>query len=220
MRRTTFPGRFALNSIAVAGIALLTAADAKSVQETSVADDPAGDAFFAAVVEPQRAPDYLDLIGGEVTLQDGIFIFNFTLADPVPDDPDVPQANGANGLIVWQWVIDTDPTTFPPGFPLQPNAARAPEFAVQVVWHGGAKPSAVLIDRRPLLAGEGAIVTDIPFDIDGTGLSASVSYQMLGSPPSFDWFGITEVLPGGYGNSSFLPADFVPDNDLATWPGE
>ena len=220
MRRQTFPGRFALTSIAIGGIALLTAPDAKSVSETSVVVDPAEDAFFAAFVEPQRAPDYLDLIRGEVTLQDGIFIFKFTVVGPIPEDSDVPQTNGTNGLIVWQWVIDTDPSTFPPGFPIQPNAERAPEFLVQVVWDGDSAPKAVLIDRRPLLAGEDAAVTDIPSDIAGTELSAAVSYGMLGSPSSFDWFGIAEVLPGGYGNSSFLPADFVPDDDLATWPGE
>ncbi len=71
MRRTNFTARFGLVSIAIAGIALLAAPEAQSGSKTSVVEDPEGDAFILLNfgIEPQRAPDYLDLIGGEITLR-------------------------------------------------------------------------------------------------------------------------------------------------------
>ncbi len=218
MRRTTFTARFGLVSIAIAGIALLAAPEAQSGSKTSVAEDPLGDAFiFQILVEPQRAPDYLDLIRGEVTLQGGIFIFKLTVAGPVPDEPFVPQGR----VIDWAWLIDTDPATFPTGFPVAPGIALPSEFCVEVLWDG-TDFDAILIDRRPALLGEDAILTPIPFNIDGNELSASVSRRMMDRPRSFVWNGITDLFPSFGENNSHLVVDFFP-NDFATeltWPAE
>ena len=218
MRRTTFTARFGLVSIAIAGIALLAAPEAQSGSKTSVAEDPEGDAFIIFdFVEPSRAPDYLDLIRGEITLQGGIFIFKLTVAGPVPDEPFVPQGR----VIDWFIGIDTDPNTFPTGFPTPPQSAHPCEFDVDIFWDG-TDFDAILIDRRPSLVGEDAIVTPIPFNIDGNELSASVSRRMLDRPRSFVWNGITDLFPSFGENNSHLVVDFFP-NDFATeltWPAE
>jgi len=218
MRTTTFTARFGLVSIAIAGIALLAAPEAQSGSKTSVAEDPEGDAFINFnLVEPQEAPDYLDLIRGEVTLQGGIFIFKLTVAGPVPDEPFMPQGR----VIDWAWLIDTDPDTFPTGFPVAPGIALPSEFCVEVLWDG-TDFDAILIDRRPSLVGEDAIVTPIPFNIDGNELSASVSRRMMDRPRSFVWNGITDLFPSFGENNSHLVVDFFP-NDFATeltWPAE
>ena len=225
MRRTTFTARFGLVSIAIAGIALLAAAEAQSGSKTSVVEDPDGDAFinFNLNADPQEAPDYLDLTGGEITLQGGIFIFKLTVAGLVPDEPFEPQGRS----IEWLIGIDTDPTTFPTGFPNSPGLAFACEFNVDIFWDG-TDFDAILIDRRPSLVGEDAIVTRIPFNIDVNDdnegeLTASVSSRMLDKPRSFKWAVLTDLLPPGLtvnGNFGFLPADFMPDDGFATWPAE
>ena len=224
MRRTTFTARFGLVSIAIAGIALLAAPEAQSGSKTSVATDDPGDAFinFNLDIDAQEAPDYLDLTGGEITLQGGIFIFKLTVAGPVPDEPFAPQGR----VIDWFIGIDTDPTTFPTGFPNPPLSAHPCEFNVVVFWDG-TDFDAILIDRRPSLVGEDAIVTRIPFNIDVNDenegeLSASVSSRMLDKPRSFEWAVLTDLVPGDFGNFGFLPADAMPDDFTMplTWPAE
>ncbi len=223
MRRTTFTARFGLVSIAMAGIALLAAPEAQSGSKTSVAEDPEGDAFINFnFVEPQEAPDYLDLRRGEITLQGGIFIFKLTVEGLVPDEPFEPQGR----VIDWFIGIDTDPTTFPTGFPNPPAFAFPCEFVVDIFWDG-TDFDAILIDRRPSLVGEDAIVTRIPFNIDVNDenegeLSASVSSRMLDKPRSFEWAVLTDLVPGDFGNFGFLPADAMPDDFTMplTWPAE
>ncbi len=216
MRRTTFTARFGLVSIAMAGIALLVAPEAQSGSKTSVAEDPEGDAFINFnFVEPQEAPDYLDLRRGEITLQGGIFIFKLTVEGLVPDEPFEPQGR----VIDWFIGIDTDPTTFPTGFPNPPAFAFPCEFVVDIFWDG-TDFDAILIDRRPSLVGEDAIVTRIPFNIEGNELTASVSSRMLDKPRSFEWVVLTSLVPGEYGNFGFLPADFMPDDGDVTWPAK
>ncbi len=220
MRRTTFTARFGLVSIAIAGIALLAAPEAQSGSKTSVAEDPEGDAFININlnVDPQEAPDYLDLRRGEITLQGGIFIFKLRVEGLVPDEPFEPQGRS----IEWFIGIDTDPTTFPTGFPNPPGLAFQCEFAVDIFWDG-TDFDAILIDRRPSLVGEDAIVTRIPFNIEGNELTASVSRRMLDNPRSFGWLVLTDLFPASLtvnGNFGFLPIDTMPDDALATWPAE
>ncbi len=143
----------------------------------------------------------------------------------MPDEPFVPQGR----VIDWFIGIDTDPTTFPTGFPNPPGFAFPCEFTVDIFWDG-TDFDAILIDRRPSLVGEDAIVTRIPFNIDVTSegsllrgeLSASVSSRMLDKPRSFDWVVLTDLLPGDFGNFGFLPADVMPDDFTMqlTWPAK
>jgi hypothetical protein len=216
MRKTTVTARFGLVSIAMAAIALLAAPEAKSNPKSTEAEDPEGDAFiFFNFVEHQRAPGYLDLIRGEVKLQGGIFLFNLTVAAPVPDDPYVPQGQ----FITWSFLIDTDPDTFPVGLPVSPGTPAPYEFFVIIQWDG-TDFDAILIDRRPSLVGEDAIVSAIPFDIDGNELSASVSRRMMDRPRSFVWSGNSTAVPSFGENYAFLPVDRVPDDGEVAWPAE
>ena len=124
-------------------------------------------------------------------------------------------------VIDWFIGIDTDPTTFPTGFPNPPGIAVPAEFAVDINWDG-TDFDAILIDRRPSLVGEDAIVTRIPFIIEGNELTASVSSRMLDKPRSFEWVVFTDLIPGDFGNFGFLVTDIMPD-DLTmplTWPAE
>ena len=215
MRKTTLTARFALVSIAMAAIGLLAAPEAKSNPNTSVAEDDAGDAFIFPFGEPQRAPDYLDLTRGEVTLQGGIFVFKLTVAGPVPDEPFVPQGR----VLSWTFLIDTDPAAFPTGFPVSPPSAIPYEFIVYVLWDG-TEFDAILLDRRPGLVGEDAIFTPIPFDIDDNELSTSVSRRMMDNPRFFVWSGNTTAVPSFGENEAFFPVDRVPDDGGMTWPAE
>lgn len=211
MKRTTFTGRFGLISTAMAAMALLAAPEAKS--QTSGVVDFEGDAFFLDNLnEPQRAPDYLDLTSGEVTLKDGFFIFHLTVAGQVPDEPYVARAGG--GLIDWHWIIDIDPTTFPTGFPVPPGIPVPGECLVHISWDG-TEFNAIFIDRRPSLEGQDPIVTDVMFNRAGDELSASVPESLLGEDlESFEWFEVADVFPGGYGSWSFTVAD---RSRVATW---
>jgi hypothetical protein len=217
MRRAT---RFGLISITMTGIALLAAPEAKS-QTSEVMDDEL-DAFFLFNfgIEPQRAPDYLDLTSGEIKLDSGHFLFHLTVADDVPKPPFVARAQGENGVIDWHWVIDIDPNTSLAGFPAPPGIPLPGEFLVHIFWDGSTEPNAIFIDRWPILLGGKPTVRSLEPSIIENELSVAVPSGWLGYPQSFDsftWFGVADVFPGGYGSWSFTPTDLTP---VATWTSE
>ena len=182
---------------------------------TSVVEDGSLDAWYINFnVEPRRAPDYMDLRRGEISLHGGLFVFKFTMEGVVPDEPTLPPEGE---VIVWAWGIDTDPATAPFGFPLSAGLAQPWEFDVFVLWDG-LQFESILVDRRPLLHGEDAVVTPIPFDVEGNVVSASASRKMLDRPESFRWGGVTLVDPSFGGNSSEHFVDFF--NPHGFWPAE
>ena len=194
-------------------LTLLSSQPLLAAPRTSVLEDPEGDTFLV-----QGAPDYMDLIRGEVSLQSGIFLFKFEVAGPVPDEPDLEPP----GMVIsWEWLLDTDPATFPSGFPVPPGFSDRVEFDILVLWDG-TQFDAILVDRRPSLFGEEVIVTPIPFNIEGNELSVSVSRRMMDKPKSFVWGGLTAIWSAAVDeNFSIHPADAFAGNLAAgTWPPE
>ena len=153
---------------------------ATAAPQSSVVTDPVGDL-------ENKGSDYQDIIRTEITKQGRDFVFVMTLAATVPDNPALPA--GAD-VLVWQFLLDTDPTASPAGYPFTKNTAFPSEFMVQYrVYRSGftdpLDPSSspgVLVDRRPLLTGGPAIVTPIKVSIDGTQISFVASAGSLGDP--------------------------------------
>src|SRR5213080_1705235 len=132
---------------------------------TSVVTDPVGDL-------QNKGSDYQDITRAEITKQGTNFAFVLTLVAPVPDSPALPS--GAD-VIVWQFLLDTDPTASPAGYPFTKNTAVPFEFMIQYrVYRSGftdpldpTSSPGVLVDRRPLLTGGQAIIIPIQFTIEG-----------------------------------------------------
>jgi hypothetical protein len=184
----TAPGAIALLA------AILSTAGPVSAQ-TSTVFDPVGDPPFHF-----NAP-FQDIVRVQMTrTASGDFELLMELAGPVPVNPPLPPGRRE---IWWFWAIDLDPTTAPPGYPFQSNYARGPEFMVYVSWDG-TEFAGTAIDRRPLLTGGEAIITDVPFSINGTIVEADLASTLIGAvPPSFNWFYATVDWRGPVGSEGY-----------------
>lgn len=200
----------AILSTAALGIALLASPTIAQAERSAVAQpvsaqtstvvDPVGDAMF-------NAPVFQDIVFGQMTkTAGGDFELLMEMAGPVPVNPPLPPP--ARWEIWWVWGFDLDPTTFPQGYPLSPGLALYPEFLVYVSWDG-TEFAGTAVDRRPLLTGGEAIITPVPFSINGTRVEADLPYALIGDvPPSFGWGPSTVDWAGPFGSVGFI----VPDN--------
>ncbi len=192
--------------------------------KTSVVTDPAGDADKTAQASQ-------DIVRAEITKQGTNFVFVLTLAAPVPLG--LPLPSWAD-VIVWHFILDTDPTASPAGYPFTKNTANPGEFFIQHREYrsGFADPldptstGDVLVDRRPLLTGGQATVTPIKVSIDGAQITFVVDAALLGDPSAFNWVSNTAAAKAGddvkNAYNKHFPFDFAPDFNLgaplATWP--
>ena len=204
MRTTTRWGLTGCMALAALGAAAaLDVAPAAADEEWSVLSsisDPAGDAAF-------NAEAFQDLVLCELTKSaDGDLGLRMELAGSVPDAPELPP-NGKNE-IWWQWAFDFDPTTSPSGTPYPQNAnGLIAEFIACVRWDG-TEFTGILIDRRPLLTGEEALISPIPFSVDGTIVKAVLPAALIGEvPSSFQWGFYTRNWSGPIGSSGNNPVD-------------
>lgn len=190
--------------------------EARASALTSVVTDPVGDAFLTPGI---AAPPYQDIVKASITLKGGQFIFLMDLAAPIPNSP--PLLAPGNVLIDWVWQLQTNPTVLPCGFPGSPGSgAFCPpfEYVIGIVWNGTSF-TGIFIDRTPLLTGGNAIVTAVPFSINGSEVTASLGGASIGNPSSFGWHALTTAWSGGFGTDSFHPVDSAPDNfAFAPWP--
>jgi hypothetical protein len=191
---------------------------------TSAVTDPVGDL-------ENKGSDYQDIIRAEIAKQATNFTFVLTLVATVPDSPALPS--GAD-VIVWQFLLDTDPTASPAGYPFTKNTAFPSEFMIQYrVYRSGftdpldpTSSAGVLVDRRPLLTGGQAIVTPIKASIDGPQITFVANAALLGDPPAFSWVSGTCAAKAGddakNGYSKHFCFDLAPDVNsgapLASWP--
>ena len=191
---------------------------------TSVVTDPVGDL-------ENKGGDYQDIVRAEIARQGTNFVFVQTLSAPVPDSPALPS--GAD-VIVWQFLLDTDPTASEMGYPFTKNTSFPFEFMIQYrVYRSGftdpldpTSSPGVLVDRRPLLTGGQAIVTPIKTSMDGAQITFVVNGGLLGDPSTFNWVSATCAAKAGddakNGYSNHFCFDVAPDVNLgvplATWP--
>jgi hypothetical protein len=198
----------ALGAVALFDVAQAAADEAPS--EVSTVSDPVGDAYFPFTPGdtgfPFAAP-FLDFVHGQLTkTADGDFELLMEMADVVPDEPTLPKPGVKE--IWWFWIFDLDSTTSPAGYPWSAAVGRPPEFIVSVSWDG-VEFAGAAIDRRPLLAGGKAIITSIPFTIDGPTVEAFLDSELIGEiPASFGWCPFTFLWSGPVGSEGVHFADY------------
>jgi hypothetical protein len=190
--------------------------------QTSVVTDRIGDAAFNLNTGPgstKKAPDFQDIVRSEISKVGRTFIFTSEFAGPLPAEP--PGSSGSLGWYEWDWGLDTDPASFPSGLPFPPGQALGIEFFPALI-ADGTTYSAILVDRRPLLSGNEAVVTPVDFMISGATITLYVDASLLDDPSSFGWAAFTEIRHAHWGSEGFDIADFAPDLNLgapfATWP--
>ena len=193
--------------------ALALAAPASANGSSSTVSDPTGDTLK---IRPGStpAPAYLDIIRVAVRRQGGSFEFSMDLAAPVPSQPLL--VNGVNQY-AWFWFLDTDPTTFPTGYPRVPGFGTAPEFALWVAWDG-VQFTASIVDRRPTLTGGDSVFTPVRFSLNAAHVSAFVDAGTIDDPASFGFRGQTRAYYGLPGTEGFSNPDGAPNADPGT-PG-
>jgi hypothetical protein len=171
--------------------------------------DPLGDVAFP---DP---PAYLDGQAAGVARDAGAFIFRFTLAEPIPPVPEIPDGWDSLG---WSFCLDADRAA-PKGYPFAPGTPAPCEFIILLRSSGGPLQGE-LIDRRTLQDGEDAVVTPVDPSIDGATVTVSLLVGALGDPASFRWVWAATVL-GQLGTNAFMDVDEIPDSSFANpapWP--
>jgi hypothetical protein len=168
--------------------------------------DPEGDAFWWFTLALPAHP-YQDIVQVQVREAGNVFTFKMDVAGAVPDTPTF-LVDGAK-FMTWMWLVDLDPWTTPSGYPLAEGHAKQVEVWIHILWDGESF-SAELIDRRPLLDGEEAVVTPISFSIKDATLSVSVDADVLGDPLSFRWRGVSQDWTGAFGSTGQMTIDLLP----------
>ena len=145
---------------------LMSLAASTARAQTATLTDPEGDAFYTPGLE---APAFLD-----------IFVASFTISDTLTLTVDVagslealPNPPGSDGRFVWNFALNTDDSTDPPGLPEPPGQMAPAEFAVGARWSGTAF-NGYFIDRRPALTGQPALVYSIPVTVSGSHITVTV----------------------------------------------
>lgn len=199
--------------------ALMLAQPVSAAGLTSTVTDPVGDATYDKCCghfyfDGTPAP-YQDIVQVSISLRDGRFIFVTNVAAPIPSEPTLPPKAK---LLEWSFRLDTDPTTFPSGFPFPKGNTRPAEFMVFIVWDGTSF-TGILIDRTPTLTGGETLIIPILFDIREEEITASVDASLMGSPGSFQWWAAAQVWTKELGTEGGLyGVDLAPDTGWAPWP--
>ena len=82
------------------------------------------------------------------------------------------------------------------------------EFVVYVSWDG-TEFAGTAIDRRPILAGGEAILTPVPFRINGTIIEADLASGLLDAVAPFTWGPFTMDWTGPVGGEGCHFADYL-----------
>jgi hypothetical protein len=169
-------------TLVATGVALVIVIGTPAAAVAAPLTDPTGDANYDAT-------GFVDIVSAQATKSGQTFRFQMSLAAPIPAIPPTPPATNQ---IHWGWPLDTDPTTFPAGYPYPagPGQGRPAEFGITVVWDGSSF-SASLTDRRPLLQGGETIITQLTFTISGADVVAYVPANLLDDPSNFSWGAVT-----------------------------
>jgi hypothetical protein len=165
--------------------------------------DPAGDYDGGTSCGGLICEPFQDITAAEITHVAGGLRMTMTLAaspsTAVLTSPGVKE-------ITWAWRFDTDPSTFPKGYPL-PNGIDSPFEAIVEMRYDGTHFYGQTVDRRPLLSGADAIVTPITVNIIGNGLSVVVPTGALSLPDGLRWRATTNGFMGTTGSLGQYPVD-------------
>jgi hypothetical protein len=165
-----------LLSLALAALAVPIAVTRPASAQTSVVYDPVGDVKF-------HAPAFEDIVRSQIQKKGGSFILQMEMASFVPANP--PLSNGTKE-VWWAWAFDLDPAISAKGYPFAPGFHPQTDFLVYVSWDG-TEYRGFAIDRRPLLTGGNAIVTPVPFSVDGATVEAIFPSALINNLASFRW---------------------------------
>ena len=206
MTRWTVAGCSALAALGAAAVFDVAPATADTLP-ISTASDPLGDTFKS------NTPAYRDFVRGQLTrTAGGDYTLLMEVAEAVPASP--PRHSQASNEMWWFWVFDLDPTVRPKGYPWHesgtqnPDWGRPPEFVVCVSWDG-TRFAGTAIDRRPILTGGEAILTPVPFRINGTIIEADLASELLGAVAPFTWGPFTMDWSGPVGGEGCHFADYL-----------
>jgi hypothetical protein len=181
---------------------------------TLAAVDAQGDAFYS---NGHEAPAFLDILAGSFTVCDTL-TFTVDVAGSLDALPNPP---GAGGVFFWNFGLNSDPSTNPPGLPSPPGQTGSPEFLVYALWDGTAF-SGVFLDRRPALIGQPALLYSIPVSVSGSRIILTVPTYLaaLVQPlPGASWYCITgwdNTTLFGMGTDAIHIVDIL--GGLQPWP--
>jgi hypothetical protein len=165
--------------------------------QTATVIDPQGDALYS---NGHEAPAFLDILVASFTIS-GTLTLTVDVAGSLDALPNPP---GSGGVFFWNFPLNTDNSTDPPGFPEAPGVTAAAEFAVYALWDGTAF-SGALVDRRPALTGQPALQYSIPVSVSGSSITLTVPAALAAQVQA------AVVLPGatwncdtGWSNTTLL----------------
>jgi len=152
--------------------------------QTGTVIDPQGDAFYS---EGHEAPAFLDILAASITISDTL-----TLTVDVAGSLDaLPNPPGSHGVFDWHFALNTDDSA---------------EFYVGALWDGTAF-SGLLIDRRPALTGQPALVYSIPVSVSGSRITITVPAALAAQVRA------AVVLPGATWNCFTLRSNRIGGTD-------
>lgn len=184
-----------------------------AVPTSAAVSDPQGDAV-ASDGSGLIGQAYQDIISANVSKEGQSFVFVMDVAASLRAHP---IRRHGRILQEWSWNLNTDPSTFPAGFPFAPGSAAPPEFSVRVLWDGRTFSGSVM-DRRPLLVGGHVTITSVRFRIKRETVTVSVDAALVGNPESFTWIARTNNWPSPMGTGNPQTLDRAPDTAPAAWP--
>ena len=199
----------AVVALATGVVVLAAVAAGTGPTQSAEVTDPAGDTLR------KDAEPWQDIVRGRIVREGGTFTFSMEMAAPLPAEPPVP---GGGGWYIWDWGLEVDPELAPQGFPLPGNQAAPHEFLV-ILASDGEEYFAFVIDRRPLLVGQDAVVTPVPCSVDGATINAFVDADLLDNPAEFGWRVGSQVLNGALGSEGRHRMENVPNEPVwVPWP--
>lgn len=181
----------------IAALSVPVAQVGSADNQSCVVSDPEGDT---------SAPGYMDMVENGIARLNGQFVLHTTVAAQIPTDP-VRLPNGVNE-VWWHWGLNTDPASFPTGFPFASGLTAPAEFVAFVAWDGQ-QFEGFLVDRRANVPGGVVNLMPIDFEIEGATVRAMVNAELLENPTSFVWVSFTFAWMGEPGSQGFTAADRV-----------
>jgi hypothetical protein len=182
--RRTIPLIRIVGSLLCALLVSLAALTARA--QTATVTDPQGDAYYP---NGHEAPAFLDILVASFTISDTLTL-TVEVAGPLDALPNPP---GSGGAFFWNFPLNTDNSTNPPGFPFPSGQTATAEFEV-VALSDGTAFSGLFVDRRPALTGQPALFYSIPVSVSGSRITLTVPAALAAQVQA------VVVLPGATWN--------------------